>query len=70
MVYYDPRKPKPWPIRLLNNIGITNDTTATNIIIVISILLLLGTGYLLFQANAESTAARDLTPEQLRQLGI
>ena len=33
MVYYDPRKPKPWPIRLLNKWGIINDSLATTIIL-------------------------------------
>lgn len=31
MTYYDPRKPKPWPVRLLNKCGVTDDSKATNI---------------------------------------
>lgn len=35
MTYYDPRRPKPWPIRLLNNWGITDDQKATNIVLLV-----------------------------------
>lgn len=38
MVYYDPRKPKPWPIKLLNTLGIKNDSTATQVAIAVALL--------------------------------
>ena len=57
MMYYDPRKPKPWPIRILNRLGITNDTMATNISILTSVILLIFTALLyanLFQSSEET----------------
>lgn len=38
MVYYDPRKPKPWPIRVLNKLGVADDTKATNIAMALAII--------------------------------
>lgn len=38
MVYYDPRKPKPWPIKLLNKWGVTDDAKATKITLVGALL--------------------------------
>ena len=70
MVYYDPRKPKPWPIRILNKFGVTNDTTATHVVIVVSIVFLLVAGLLQLNTNTEEQIERTLSPEELRSIGL
>lgn len=37
MTYYDPRKPKPWPVRILNRFGVSDDTKATNIAVAVGV---------------------------------
>lgn len=64
MVYYDPRKPKPWPIRLLNKLGVENDSVATNVVVIISIVFL-GVAIYLF-VDSSTPEVRELSPEQLR----
>lgn len=71
MVYYDPRKPKPWPIRLLNRIGIVDDAVATYIVIAIAIIFFSITGYLLLELNSNQAAVdRMFTPAELREIGL
>ena len=70
MVYYDPRKPIPWPIRILNKFGVTNDTTATHVVIVVSIVFLLVAGLLQLNTNTEEQIERTLSPEELRSIGL
>lgn len=70
MVYYDPRTPKPWPIRLLNTWGVSNDTAATYIIIAASVVFLTVAVILFFNTTAENTIDRNLNQEQLRSIGL
>lgn len=70
MVYYDPRKPKPWPIRVLNNWGVRNDSTATTIVIVISIVFILLAIFLYINTNNQEQIDRSIDTAQLRQLGL
>lgn len=68
MVFYDPRKPKPWPVRLLNKCGVTNDTTATHVVIVVSVVLLGITGYLLLDIDTTPESKQGPTIESLRNV--
>lgn len=66
MVYYDPRKPKPWPIEFLKKLGVKSDKTATAIIIIVSVLFIIIALYLFNDTNAADV--RTLTPEENRML--
>lgn len=71
MAYYDPRKPKPWPIRLLNKLGITNDTVATNIALVLALLGILVTIIFYLQLlDDNSSPIEAIDPQTLREMEI
>ena len=65
MTFYDPRKPKPWPIRLLNKFGVTNDTVATNISILASVILLIITALLYANLLQPADNAYEEIPENV-----
>ena len=67
-IYYDPRKPKPWPIRLLNKCGIHNDATAVKLVIAASVLLICLSAYFLLSAIQPVTSERDPVTESLRNI--
>ena len=64
MTYYDPRKPKPWPIRFLNKLGVTYDGIAKNIVVAASIVILAVAVYL-YMSNV-APEVRELSPEELK----
>lgn len=68
MVYYDPRKPKPWPIRLLNSWGVVNDTKATNIAIAVALAGILLTIVLYTQILNNDADVEELDPRVLQEM--
>lgn len=70
MVYYDPRKPKPWPIRFLNKFGVVNDNTANKIVLWGALLLLIVTIILYLSIFGDNTEEiKKVDREILRQMG-
>lgn len=70
MTYFDPRKPKPWPVRLLNTLGVTDDVVATKIIAIGSILLLVVTVIFYFNIfNGQTAEVQEVDQEILKSMG-
>ena len=61
MTVYDPRKPKPWPIQLLNKWGVTNDSLATRIVLIFSSVIILFSVYSFLRVATHSENLHELS---------
>ena len=55
---------KPWPIKLLNKLGVTNELLANRIVVAASIIILAVAIYLYM--NNVTPEVRELSPEELK----
>ena len=67
MTYYDPRRPKPWYIKLLARLGVTNEAHALMIVLTTSVLLL-GLTVWIYSNTFSATQVEEVDPVHLNSM--
>lgn len=72
MTYYDPRKPKPWPIATLNKLGVRDDATATRIVIAAIVTIFVVTIFMAIDLTSESEEiqTKEIDPWLVEEMNV